>query len=116
MVIKMRVDQYPTILTPYSACARVNPSNSSWSIRLDREKAEYLRYCSAFFAACSLQSAPTASVPYTASARENPSNSNCSISPVREKAEYLKYCAAFASALLSPTVLVSGAPSRGRST
>ncbi len=82
--------QYPTAFAPYSACAVVNPSNFSWSIRPDRENAEYLRYCSAFFAACSFQLAPVASAPYAASACENPSNSNCFINPSRENAEYLR--------------------------
>ena len=68
MVIKMRVDQYPTILTPYSACARVNPSNSSWSIRLDREKDEYFKYCAAFFTACSFQPADLLQPRYAADA------------------------------------------------
>lgn len=31
--------QYPFCSTPYTACSWVNPSNSSWSISLSREKA-----------------------------------------------------------------------------
>lgn len=65
------------------------------------------KYCSAFNAACSFQSAPDWSTPYTDSWCVNPSYSSCLINPFREKGMNLKYSNAFLAAFFSPIVAES---------